>query len=244
MRQALGLFLGVIVGVSGCAAPLPVVRLQPHGPDVIWVSGRALASRARDGVRTAVAFDHQEGNAIVFRVEVQNDAEAQFDVDPKDMRFTACVAEKICGARTAVTDPEQALIALDQAHAQAEADRANNLVAGTALVLLSAAADTAAAVKGHRPRDLTTQAVVATEISDQQHAATVDSIISERDKWAVVALGPSTLFPGQSLAGFVYVPLVTDARYLWLDVAVGKRDFWFAFDQAVFRDHRVASSTR
>jgi hypothetical protein len=98
--------------------------------------------------------------------------------------------------------------------------------------------------KGHRDSDLTTQAVVSTEISDQHSAAVVEGIASERDRWAVAALRRTTLFPGQSLAGFVYVPLVTDARYLWLDVAIGKSDFWFAFDQAVIGDHRVATSTQ
>src|SRR5262245_20274232 len=107
MLNSLASALGVAILATGCATPLPVVRLQPQGSEWLWVSGRAVATRAGDGIRTAAAFDHQDGTTVVFRVEVQNESEARIDVDPGDMLYTICVDETTCSARQPVADPEQ-----------------------------------------------------------------------------------------------------------------------------------------
>jgi hypothetical protein len=220
---------------SACAAPLPVVRLKPESSDVIWVSGRAVVAQERERIRVAAAFDHQDGRAVAFRVEVENDSPTRFDVDPVDMRFTTCVSESTCAPRLAVADPEQMLVRLDRLRAREEANATNTATAGAALVLLSATADAAAIAKG-RTRDAgerTALAAVAADSAVGAHDRRLGRIDSEREVWSTAAFRRTTLLPGQGAAGLVYVPLAAEARVVWLGVSVAGREFWFPFQQAV-----------
>src|SRR5688572_10647912 len=131
LRSTMGLGLLGLGVMAACATALPVVRLQPQGSDIVWVAGRAIVASAHDGIRVAAAFDHQDGRAIAFRIEVANDTAERIDVDPKDMHFAVCISDPGCAGKRKVIDPEQKLLALDHARSQEEADAKNMAVAGT-----------------------------------------------------------------------------------------------------------------
>jgi len=230
--MGLGLLgLGVI---AACATALPVVRLQPQGSDVVWVSGRAVVASAHDGIRVAAAFDHQDGQAIAFRIEVANDTEERIDVDPKDMHFAVCVSDPNCSGKRKVIDPEQKLLALDHARSQEEADAKNMAVAGTTLILLSVTADVASSSR--RSGHIGNRAMLASLSVDNSAAAShrrVGDIDADRSVWLASAFRRTTLLPRHGAAGLVYVPLKPNAQYVRLEVTVAGRDFVFPFSQAV-----------
>ena len=233
----MGLGLVGLVGLAvmgACATALPVVRLQPQGSDVFWVAGRAVVASAHDGIRVAAAFDHQDGQAIAFRVEVANDTAERFDVDPQDMHFAVCVSDPSCGGKRKVMDPEQKLLALDHARSREEADAKNMAVAGTTLVLLSLTADVASSSR--RSGHLGNRAMLASLSVDNSAAAShrrMGDIDADRSVWSASAFRRTTLFPGHGAAGLVYVPLKPNAKYVRLELTVAGHDFVFPFEQAV-----------
>lgn len=239
-----GLGLMALGLVAACATASPVVRLQPQGTDVVWVAGRAVLASARDGIRVAAAFDHQDGQAIAFRVEIANDTAERFDVDPKDMHFAACSAEPSCAGKRKVMDPEQKLLALDHARSQEEANAQNLLVASTSLVLLSVASDAAAMSRGsqHRPGDRALLASLSVDNSAARSERAVGNINTDRVVWAMSAFRRTTLLPGQGAAGLVYVPLKPGAKYVRLELNVRGQDFVFPFEQTVTTPPRDRSS--
>jgi hypothetical protein len=227
----------VVLGfaAAGCALPRPIVRLYPAGSDIVWVSGRAVVEHAEGGIRAAAAFDHQNGDTVAFRVEIQNDSAERIEIDPKHMQFVTCFAGSSCSARQSAFDPEQVLMALDQERSQEEAKAVNSQVAGSALIFLSATADVASVARGHT-RDAgerTALAGIALDSSVNGSEQTLARIDSERVTWATAALRRTTLLAGHGVAGLVYVPLAAKAEYVWLDVPAGGRDFWFRFKQTV-----------
>jgi hypothetical protein len=226
------------IGVmAGCATALPIVRLQPHGSDVVWVSGRAVVTSARDGIRVAAAFDHQDREAIAFRVEIANDTAERFDVDPRDMHFAVCVSDPNCSGKRNVIDPEQKLLALDHARSREEADGKNMVVAGTTLLFLGVAADVAdVASSGRSSAPVGNRAMLASLSVDNSAAQSdrrLGSIDAHRSVWSASAFRRTTLLPGHGAAGLVYVPLKPNAKYVRLELNVAGLAFVFPFEQMV-----------
>jgi hypothetical protein len=228
--------LAVAFVFTGCVTPLPVVRLSPRTPDAIWVAGRSVVTYQQGGIRAAAAFDHQDGDTVAFRVEVENGSADRLEVDPKAMQFVACTGESACSPVERVADPEERLLALDAQRSTQKAQNANNQTTSAVLVFLSASADIAAAAGGHvrDVGDSTAATAAVGEASAQSGERALAHVDSERSMWSTVALRRTTLFTGHGAAGLVFLPVVPSAKYVWLNVSVGGHPFWFPFNQTVF----------
>jgi hypothetical protein len=228
----------------GCATPLPVVRLSPRAPNAIWVAGRSVVTYQQGGVRAAVAFDHQDGETVALRVEVENDSADRLEVDPKAMWFFTCTTESECAPSERVADPEERLLALDAQRSNQEAQTANGQTASAVLVFLSASVDIAAAARGHASDVGQNTADVASmgEASAESGERALAHVDSERSIWATAALRRTTLFSGHGAAGLVFLPVVPSAKYVWLNLSVSGHPFWFSFNQTVFIPAQPAES--
>jgi hypothetical protein len=229
-----GLVLAALVPV-GCATPTPVVRLSPMTPGAVWVAGRSVEAQQRQGVRVAAAFDHQDGEAIVFRVEVANDGSKTVDVGPDAMTFNTR-AHNGWSAEALVADPEEMLANLDAAHGREVANAENDARLLTPLIFLSAVGDVASVASGQVDRGT---GLRTTALSDQldgsqlRHATRAQEIGAEKAMWLDVALRRTTLAPGQSAAGRVYIPLRPEAHFVRLNVWADDLAFTFVFRQTV-----------
>ena len=222
--------------LGACVVPTPVVRLAPQGPDAVWVAGRAVVTRQVPPARIAVAFDHLDEQRVVFRVEVQNEGTAPFDVDPAQLSYRICTGPQSCAREYAVVNPERILVELDlrQADERARQESAQGL--GTALLFLDVTAGVAAASSGAAAAVPTLARdgllVASTTRADVVHHQVNRSVIAtEKLSWLNEALRRTTLQPGQGLAGFVYVPVHPEATAVLLNVQAGGPETWFAFSQ-------------
>jgi len=226
--------------VLGCATPGPLVRLDPTSPAVFWVSGRATVAGEEGGVKVAAAFEHQDGETLGLRVEVQNGSEGPIDVDPRDVSFTTCATAALASCATAARaiDPEQMLAALKQRQSREQADAANSQALLGALVILSAVADVATVASGHANHH-TGNATFATAVVMENDAAarntSLASLAVQQSIWTNEALRRSTLVPGAGAAGRIYVPIDLAAQFVWLHVRSGGHVFSFQFRQTVTR---------
>jgi hypothetical protein len=231
-------WLFVFIPVVGCATPGPVVRLNPPGDDVAWVAGRGVLARDQAGIRVAAAFDHQDGDRLGVRIEVQNDTEEAFVVSPHDVTFMACTRREhaSCGYSYPVVDPEGMLLALDAQRSRERADAANEQAAYVPLLMLSLAADVASlgSKQGHRRSGLHTASIgTQMQVSAAQRQTALLSIEEQRAVWSNGAFRRTTVTPGGGAAGLVYLSIDPKARYLWLHVRAGGQVFPFGFEQRV-----------
>jgi hypothetical protein len=239
------------VAVAGCATPRPLVRLAPVGGEVTWVSGRAVLSKQQSGVRVAMAFEHQDGDALAVRVEVANDSEAKLEVGPRDVFFVTCQQKALesCGLSQRVIDPEAALMALDVGASREAAAAANDAAFYTPLLILSAATDIAsiASGKGDSTTGLQTAALANQKNAEEaRHNTAMASYASQREMWSNAALRRNTVQPGRAQGGMVFVPIDLTAQYVWIQLRAGPRAFAFQFEQTVTQIPRptAASSSR
>jgi len=220
----------------GCATPMPLVRLKPDAPDVVWVGGRASVQKDTTGVRVAAAFEHQDGSNLALRVEIENRTTDRLDVSPQEMTYSVCSGLKpvTCRPSERVIDPEQVLAALDVAQSRSVADAANSQAFYGTLVLLSAAGDVASAAHGRPTTGSGTLVAASTmEGAVAAHNSAQASIAEQQQIWTDQALRRNTLFPGQGTSGLVYLPINYQAKYVWLQITVAGRLFPFHFAQVV-----------
>jgi hypothetical protein len=244
--RSLGLliaFVSLLAGV-GCATPAPLVRLEPRNTAAVtWVAGRAVLNDEFAGIRVATAFEHQQGDLLGLRVEIENGSPSRIEVGPRDVIFMTCTApdNASCGASRRVVDPELVIEDLDVRESRARAEAANEQALYTGLVLLSAVGDAASIASG-RPHRTTGVGTVglATRADAAATRAEGSSALraTGRELWANHALRRTTLNPGGAASGLVYLPIRKEAAYVWLQVRAGGQDFPFGFRQQV----RVVSS--
>jgi hypothetical protein len=233
LLRSLALVIPALIAL-GCVTPEPVVRLTSVGAPV-WIAGRAVETQALDGFRVAAAFDHQEPSRIGFRVEIENGGDRTIDVDPTDMGFN----DRIGGTWTrehTVIDPEERLAELDATGAQEAADAYNHAVGMAPLLFLTAIGEVASVASGHggTTTGLRTAAIASDMESDQAgHASAIQQVGAEKALWMNAALRRTTLAPGQTVSGFIYVPIEVNAQFVCLNVRVGGRIFQFMFKQVV-----------
>jgi hypothetical protein len=220
----------------GCATPMPLIRLNPDTPDVVWVGGRATVQKDTTGVRVAAAFEHQDGSNLALRVEIENRTTDRLEVSPQEMTFSICSSLSVasCAPSQRVIDPEKVLTALAVAQSRGVAEASNSQALYGTLVLLSAVGDVASAAHG-RPTTGSGTLVAASMMEGDAEARNSEqaSIAVQQQLWSDQALRRNTLFPGQGTSGLVYLPINYQARYLWLQITVAGRLFPFHFAEVV-----------
>jgi hypothetical protein len=229
-------FLGALL--FGCATPSPVYRLEPLSNDVTWVNGRAALQQERGGIRVATSFEHQDGDRLEVRIEIQNGSDQRIEIGPQQIWYSACsgTAVATCASSVRVVDPERVLAALDEKESRDTAAAANSQAALGALVLLSAVADVATIASGKA--DSSTGLLTATSASVAASAAAqsdseLASISYQRQMWSNQALRRNTLFPGQGTSGDVFLPIYPSAGYVWVQLRAGGQTFAFHFEQRI-----------
>jgi hypothetical protein len=220
--------------LSGCASPAPVVRLEPISDQLFWASGRAVVQREERGVRVAVAFERELGTTLGVRVEIENRTDRKLDIDPAGaFSFVSCkgTSESSCAKETFVIDPEEMIAGLDDRASRERAQATNDQRASGALVLLSAAADTASLLDSHGgTAPLRTEGAEGMRNDEAaSHDRAMGGIDAQREMWSDEALRHSTLLPGASVGGQVFIPADRGVQYVWLNVRVGNRTFPFHF---------------
>ena len=232
------IILTAATATAGCAGPSPIVRLTPIAPNVLWVSGRASVQKEETGVRVAVAFEHQDGPTLGVRVEVQNLTPAPLDLKPQDFSYVTCSDEGVqsCGGAKPLVDPERVLEALDVNESRERAAATNDANAMAPLLLLSVVSDVAAVSSGHASRTTGLQSAAISNQMDNdaaRHDSSAATISAQRQMWSNAALRHNTLMPGDGVGGYVYIPIESNVRYLWLTVRTADRRFPFCFRQVV-----------
>jgi hypothetical protein len=232
--QATVLSLGCLLAV-GCATPMPLVRLKPDAPDVVWVGGRASVQKDTTGVRVAAAFEHQDGSNLALRVEIENRTTDRLEVSPQEITYSVCsgLQAPSCAPSQRVIDPEQILTALAVAQSRNVADASNSQAFYGTLVLLNAVGDVASAAHGRPAGSGTLVAASAMEGAAAAHDSTQASFAEQQQIWSDQALRRNSLFPGQGTSGLVYLPINYQAKYVWLQITVAGRLFPFHFAQVV-----------
>lgn len=229
-------FVGFASSLVACATAPPTYELTPSLGDVTWSAGRPVLQQVIDGVQVAVAPAEPASDNLGVHVQISNVGAARFDVSAKDVTFTACsgTVNASCAPTAVVVDPEVELARLDQ-RAHDERASANAKQGALAfLLVLNAVADVGAVASGHANRSTGSGTAATIDLMGGTAASadrTLDALQAEREFWANRALRRNTVDPGQTAEGTVFMSIYSQARFLWLHVRIGARQFSFRFAQ-------------
>lgn len=232
-------FLILAVSMVGCATPAPLVGLRPADPGFVWIAGRATIHKQQDDVRVAAAFEHQDGDTLAVRVEVENQGNETLEVGPSAVTFVTCkgMDTPSCAEARRVISPERMLQWLDEQQSRNAADATNEATFQGTMLLLSAVGDVAtiASGKGNSTTGLQTSAIAdSMEHGAARHESAAQSIAAQRQLWSNAALRRNTVFPGRGTGGLVYMPIDMSARFVWIAVRLaGRGSIVFRFEQTV-----------
>lgn len=236
---------------AGCMMPAPVLRLTPQSKDVVWIGGTAVSSQQGRTARAAVAFVREQDNLLSFRVEIESLVDKPILVDPARFYYLTCARNgqppaRVCGNSHFAVNPEQALLDLDVAHSRQIASAANDEAFFGAMLLLQATAGVASAATGHGHAAAGVAidaAGTAAALHSAEHAnhRQISAYELERSNWATAALRKTTLFPGDRVAGLVFIEKNPSVSEVWLQIRAGDDVLPFGFDETA---HQVRFESR
>ncbi len=245
------------LALAGCfVSPKPVYRLRPVAGETRWLNGAEVVRNADDSVEVAASFLRQEGNELVFEVEIANFKYAQILVDPAAFYYQPVITgkdtlyrsgggyavqgeekDRVSSRKIFAIDPEARLLEIDQKSSREQAGYAMNIAVNTTLSLLDLFADIATLGKEKTAEEIAEDTRydlqretdrIETEID---HENRVRQFSSVREKWEFETLRKTTLNPGESVIGTVYFPVHRQAKYVKLHFPVGESKTEFSFRQ-------------
>ncbi|GAB3922219.1 hypothetical protein [Larkinella terrae] len=231
-----------LVGLNGCATK--VYQLRPISGDVAQIDGRPTTKAEEKGIAVVASFERLDLQYVALDIEVKNKTDHPFDVDPADFQYTALDKDQHA-VFIANSYPQKPLM-FSAADPIQEADQTvynqerevkrikRAKVINTVLLVAAVASDVASSssrsnqrperwVQNRITHNNIYTAIQAKRIID--HGLFADRMQRydyEAYRWKELAMKPTTLQPGQSVRGLVYLPMSRDARHMLINYPVSE----------------------
>lgn len=219
--------------LAGCTTG--VYQLTPVSGDVGQLNGRPVTRAEQDSVAVVASYEREDLGYVALDIEVKNLTTHPIEVDPA--RFYTVPLDKAQGtlpdplnparfqqqfAADPVTEARQ--VAASQAGEEKRLKRAK--IFNTVLMVATVASAVAASGKSHSYRESFSrqinvntafQAIQTKRIIDYTTFANrMQRYDYEAYRWHDLALKRTTVAPGESVRGFVYLPKAPKAAFLQL----------------------------
>ncbi|GAB3338699.1 hypothetical protein GCM10027299_51020 [Larkinella ripae] len=231
-------------GLSSCATK--VYQLNPVSGDVAQIDGRPTTKAEQDGIVVVASYERLDLQYVALDIEVKNKSDRPFVVNPADFEYTALDNDQ----RTVfiTTSSPQKPLMFSAADPVREADRTvynqerevkrikTAKVINTVLLVAAVASDVASSsnrtnqrserwVQNRITHDNIYTAIQAKRIID--HGLFADRMQRydyETYRWKELCLKPTTLQPGESVRGLVYLPMSRDAKHMLVNYPVSDHE--------------------
>ena len=221
----------LLIFLSSCATPSPVVRLVPKENQTTWEQGKQFVSYQKNDFTIHCAYHGIDSKYLIFDVEVINNSPEDFLLAPEqfimytDSGKWDAISNQLVYSTFPIkaADPEHELLKLEMQESVTIAKMKNNqtaaaVVAIAAIPVIAAAAISDANDSKNDEGDeddvsrtevaATTTVVTLDAINDGQanHLYNMGTISDNQNVWQQYALRKTTLGSGESLRGLIYFP--------------------------------------
>ena len=226
---------GLVLFLTGCA-PTMTYQLRPVSGEVAQIDGRAITKvTSPDSVVIVASYEREDLQYIALDIEVKNQTGQPLDVDPARFSTRAMDAHQYvlpdpftAGAlyeRTAA-DPDREAKQIVTNRMQEEKRLKRAKILNTVLMVAVVAGSVAASSKPQSYEKYVSNritynsafnAIQAKRIIDHtMFADRMQRFDYEEYRWHELAMKRTTVLPGESVRGFVYLPKTPKAAFLQL----------------------------
>lgn len=230
----------ILLALSACFSPRPVVRVEPVNEPNKWNYGQAILEAEKNGIATNAAYAYSDDDYLVFDVEVTNWRDERILIEPSGIELTFAANDM----RIPAVDPEAHLLGMEMDDSRREANAKNAaVVAGVVAV----AAVTAAVVSSTNDNNNTENNFNNDGLDVINVAPTLivgagagappppGPIAVDPWFWSDQTLRKTTLEKGQQVRGKVLFPRNDQMRNFEMLVPVEELIFTFEFKQILYR---------
>lgn len=241
------LFLFLCTGTiitSGCS-PEPIHRLQADHDDILMYQGMEYLQSDLESSTVILAYYRHINNQVIMDLEIENYGEEPVRVGSENFGYKGYRIQndstKLNLIASRAMDPEKVILNIDRSISREKADENTRLVMGAIGTTLSIAADVASAGDGTTPEEKERRAQAREQEAYRRHERrdeyyqTVSTLNGRRNYWETETLRTTDLFPGESIAGEIRFPRVSDdIEYLEITIIVGEDEHQFNYFQKTY----------
>jgi hypothetical protein len=230
--------------LAGCAPSLVShLALEPASGDIAQLDGRAVTKAQRDSVVVVASFEREELDYVALDVEIKNRTTVPLDVNPADFRLVA-----LGTAQDTLSDPTNSALPYlrNAANPGYEAGRVElnqkrevkrlktAKIINTVLLVAAVASDISSSSNNRSfgewrsnriSHDAAYQLInVKRAVDHGTFANRMQRYDYEAYRWRELALKATTIAPGESVRGLVFLPKIPQAQYIGLTYAAPEQE--------------------
>ena len=240
------LFLSFTNIILSCATT-NVMRLRPVEQESFYDGGRQIVKQEREGVKIVASYDGKFEKYMVFDVEVFNNTNHSLTISPRDFTFVPLDENKqnlrsIDGKYTFSyegIEPQQQVnyIQHEVANQEAKIKRARVVntvlfIGGIAALIAGSSGRSEIAWRTAQLGETVVQVAQVKRVIDHgNYYSKMDKLHREGQVWSQENFRTSTLQPGQSMRGGVFLESNSKAKFVQLTYNAENEPISFLFEQ-------------
>lgn len=231
--------IGILVLLlSSCASTITRFRIEPQSGDIARIDGRAVTRAERNGIVVVASFEREDMEFIAFDIEVKNKTNQPISVNPADFQYAllGSAQDTLTDFRLSdgtlvrqAADPsyETGRVEVKQKKEQKRLKTAK--IVNTVLFVALIASDVATSNRSRNYNEWRHNRInhdVAWQALNMKRAIDYGTFANrmqrydyEVHRWRDLAMKATTVAPGESVRGLIYLPKIPQAQYLGLTYA-------------------------
>lgn len=228
-------------------ASTSVMRLRPVEQESVFDGGKEIVKQEKDGVKIVASYDGRYQQYMVFDVEVFNNSNQPMTISPKNFIFFP-LNENKQNLRSddgqyiysySGVEPQQQMGQIQREMANQEAKIKRARIVNTVLIVGGIVALIASSGKRSEGAWRTAQAAetvvqvaqVKRIIDHQNYFSKMDKLNRDGQMWSQENFRTTTLAPGESLRGGIFLEANSKAKFVQLNYLTEKEPINFLFEQ-------------
>lgn len=240
------LFLSFASMILSCST-MSVMRLRPIDQESVWDGGKQIVKQEKEGVKVVASYDGRFEKYMVFDVEVFNNTNQPLTLSPKDFTFIPLDENK----QNLVSEdgkyiysyqgiePQQQInyVQHEMANQETKIKRARVVntilfVGGIVALIAGSSGRSESAWRTAQLGETVVQVAQVKRIIDHgNYYSKMDKLNREGRVWSQENFRTSTLLPGQSLRGGVFLESNYRAKFVQLTYKTQNEPVSFLFEQ-------------
>jgi hypothetical protein len=223
------------------------MRLRPVEEEIVFDSGKEIVKQEKGGVKIVASYDGRYQKYMVFDVEVFNNTTQPMTISPKNFTFFP-LDENKQNLRSedgqyiysySGVEPQQQMNQIQQEMANQEAKikraRIVNtflIVGGIVALIASSGKHSEGAWKTAQAAETVVQVAQVKRIIDyENYFSKMDKLNRDGQMWSQENFRTTTLAPGESLRGGIFLEANPRAKFVQLNYLTEKEPLNFLFEQ-------------